>query len=214
MGEADSGGYAVRVSDLTRRFGDFVAVDRVSFSVPRGEIFGFLGANGAGKTTTIRMLCGLLMPSSGSGTVADYDVMRDYEKIKLRHRLHESEVQPLRGPHGTREHGVLRRDLRAAARRTSGTEHRGAAGLARARARRPTSSSPACPWAGSSVWRWRCPHPRSRDRLPRRADERGRSGLAPQFLAADLPARRSGQDRVRDHRITWTRRNTAAAYPS
>lgn len=84
MSEADRGGYAVQVSDLTRRFGDFVAVDRVSFSVPRGEIFGFLGANGAGKTTTIRMLCGLLMPSSGSGTVAGYDVIRDYEKIKLR----------------------------------------------------------------------------------------------------------------------------------
>jgi ABC-2 type transport system ATP-binding protein len=76
--------YAVQVKDLTRRFGDFVAVDGITFSVPRGEIFGFLGANGAGKTTTIRMLCGLLMPSSGSGTVAGYDVIRDYEKIKLR----------------------------------------------------------------------------------------------------------------------------------
>jgi ABC-2 type transport system ATP-binding protein len=84
MSEADSEGYAVQVSDLSRRFGDFIAVDRVSFGVPRGEIFGFLGANGAGKTTTIRMLCGLLMPSSGSGTVAGYDVIRDYEKIKLR----------------------------------------------------------------------------------------------------------------------------------
>jgi ABC-2 type transport system ATP-binding protein len=75
---------AVDVRDLTRVFGDFTAVDHVSFSVPRGEIFGFLGANGAGKTTTIRMLCGLLLPSSGSGTVSGHDIIRDYEKIKLR----------------------------------------------------------------------------------------------------------------------------------
>jgi len=77
-------GFAVEVQDLTRTFGDFVAVDHVSFSVARGEIFGFLGANGAGKTTTIRMLCGLLLPSGGRGTVAGYDIMRDYERIKLR----------------------------------------------------------------------------------------------------------------------------------
>lgn len=75
---------AVQVDGLTRRFGQFTAVDRVSFSVRQGEIFGFLGANGAGKTTTIRMLCGLLAPSGGSGTVAGYDVTREYEKIKLR----------------------------------------------------------------------------------------------------------------------------------
>jgi ABC-2 type transport system ATP-binding protein len=75
---------AVQVAGLSRRFGQFVAVDHVSFSVRQGEIFGFLGANGAGKTTTIRMLCGLLTPSGGSGTVAGYDIIREYEKIKLR----------------------------------------------------------------------------------------------------------------------------------
>jgi ABC-2 type transport system ATP-binding protein len=75
---------AVEVQGLTRRFGDFVAVDSLSFSVPRGEIFGFLGANGAGKTTTIRMLCGLLLPTSGTGRVAGYDLFRDFERIKLR----------------------------------------------------------------------------------------------------------------------------------
>ena len=74
---------AVQVAGLTRRFGRFTAVDHVSFSVRQGEIFGFLGANGAGKTTTIRMLCGLLAPSGGSGTVAGYDITREYEKIKL-----------------------------------------------------------------------------------------------------------------------------------
>ncbi|HUZ17604.1 MAG TPA: ABC transporter ATP-binding protein [Spirochaetia bacterium] len=77
-------GFAVTVRGLTRSFGQFIAVDSISFSVGRGEIFGFLGANGAGKTTTIRMLCGLLAPTAGSGTVAGFDIMRAYESIKLR----------------------------------------------------------------------------------------------------------------------------------
>lgn len=75
-------GPAVHVEHLTRRFGSFVAVDDVGFSVKRGEIFGFLGPNGAGKSTTIRMLCGLLSPSSGSGTVGGYDIVGDSEQIK------------------------------------------------------------------------------------------------------------------------------------
>lgn len=69
---------------LTKRFGDFVAVDQISFEVEKGEIFGFLGANGAGKTTAMRMLCGLSLPSAGKATVAGYDVYRDNEKIKQR----------------------------------------------------------------------------------------------------------------------------------
>ena len=73
---------AVSVRDLERRFGAFVAVDRVSFDVARGEVFGFLGPNGAGKSTTIRMLCGLLRPSGGSGTVAGFDILRQQEEIK------------------------------------------------------------------------------------------------------------------------------------
>lgn len=72
----------ISVRDLTKRFGDFTAVDRISFDVYRGEIFGFLGANGAGKTTAMRMLCGLSYPTSGSGTVAGYDIMREGEEIK------------------------------------------------------------------------------------------------------------------------------------
>lgn len=68
--------------ELTRVFGDFVAVDRVSFTVERGEIFGFLGPNGAGKTTTIRILCGLLTPTSGKASVAGYDVFTQPEEIK------------------------------------------------------------------------------------------------------------------------------------
>jgi len=69
---------------LTRSFGDFTAVDRVSFEVARGEIFGFLGSNGAGKTTTIRILCGLLAPTSGSASVAGYDVATEAAQIKTR----------------------------------------------------------------------------------------------------------------------------------
>jgi ABC-2 type transport system ATP-binding protein len=72
----------VSVRDLEKRFGDFVAVNRVSFSIGRGEIFGFLGPNGAGKSTTIRMLCGIITPSAGTGQVAGFDVVRQSESIK------------------------------------------------------------------------------------------------------------------------------------
>ena len=72
----------ISVRNLTKRFGDFTAVNNISFDVYRGEIFGFLGANGAGKTTAMRMLCGLSYPTSGSGTVAGFDVMREGEMIK------------------------------------------------------------------------------------------------------------------------------------
>lgn len=74
--------FAVKVEDLTRVFGTFVAVDHISLSVAKGKVFGFLGPNGAGKSTTIRMLCGLLLPTNGSGTVAGFDVMTESELIK------------------------------------------------------------------------------------------------------------------------------------
>jgi ABC-2 type transport system ATP-binding protein len=73
---------AIDVRDLTRTFGAFTAVDRISFEVAAGEVFGFLGANGAGKTTAIRMLTGLLAPTSGRATVAGHDVLRDAERVK------------------------------------------------------------------------------------------------------------------------------------
>lgn len=75
-------GTAIECRELTKKFGDFIAVDQISFSVKPGEIFGFLGANGAGKTTAMRMLCGLSYPSSGHATVAGFDVYRQQEKIK------------------------------------------------------------------------------------------------------------------------------------
>ena len=73
---------AVVVKDLEKRFGRFVAVNRISFSVRRGEIFGFLGPNGAGKSTTIRMLCGIISPTSGQGRVAGHDIYGETEEIK------------------------------------------------------------------------------------------------------------------------------------
>jgi ABC-2 type transport system ATP-binding protein len=77
-------GNAIEVRGLTKRFGAFAAVDDLSFEVRRGEVFGFLGSNGAGKSTTIRMLCGLLKPTSGAATVDGIDVTRDPEQVKTR----------------------------------------------------------------------------------------------------------------------------------
>src|SRR5687767_11049238 len=75
--------YKVITADqLTKKFGDFTAVDSISFDVSKGEIFGFLGANGAGKTTAMRMLCGLSVPTSGEATIAGFDVYRQTENIK------------------------------------------------------------------------------------------------------------------------------------
>ena len=79
-----SSGAAVETRDLTRVFGDFTAVDRVTMQINRGEVCGFLGPNGAGKTTVIRMLCGILEPTAGAGRVLGYDVAKESEQIKQR----------------------------------------------------------------------------------------------------------------------------------
>jgi ABC-2 type transport system ATP-binding protein len=76
--------YAIQCENLTKRFGDRVAVNSLSLSIRKGSIYGFLGPNGSGKSTTIRMLCGLLVPTSGKGTVLGYDVMTQSEEIKRR----------------------------------------------------------------------------------------------------------------------------------
>jgi len=73
---------SIEVRNLTKKFGSFTAVDNISFSITRGEIFGFLGANGAGKSTAMKMLCGLLYPTSGHANVAGFDVVRETEKVK------------------------------------------------------------------------------------------------------------------------------------
>ena len=72
----------IAVSNLTKKFGNFTAVDHITFDVDEGEIFGFLGANGAGKTTAMQMLCGISMPTTGAGTVAGYDIIKENERIK------------------------------------------------------------------------------------------------------------------------------------
>lgn len=77
-----TGRYAIEVEGLTKQFGNFTAVDHISFKVRQGEIFGFLGANGAGKTTAMRMLCGLSQPTGGKGTVAGFDIATQYEQVK------------------------------------------------------------------------------------------------------------------------------------
>ncbi len=97
---------AVRVENLTRRFGDFTAVDSVSFTVAPGEIFGFLGPNGAGKTTTIKMLTALLRPTSGNASVAGYDVVEEPGAIK--HRIgYMSQLFSLYGDLTVRENVML-----------------------------------------------------------------------------------------------------------
>lgn len=74
--------YSIEVENLTKTFHHFTAVNHISFNVKKGEIFGFLGANGAGKTTAIKMMCGLLKPTSGKATIADFDLMTEHKKIK------------------------------------------------------------------------------------------------------------------------------------
>ena len=96
----------ISVRHLTKRFGDFTAVDDLSLDVRKGEIFGFLGANGAGKTTAMRMLCGLSRPTSGSGTVAGFDIVRQPEDIK-RHIGYMSQKFSLYGQLTVRENLTL-----------------------------------------------------------------------------------------------------------
>ena len=82
MKELSQDNIAVSVQNLEKRFGSFVAVNKINFEVQKGEIFGFLGPNGAGKSTTIRMLCGIIGPTSGSGRVGGYDIIKEQYKIK------------------------------------------------------------------------------------------------------------------------------------
>ena len=74
--------YAIEVENLTKKFGSLTAVDSISFKIPKGSIFGFLGPNGSGKSTTIRMLCGVLQPTSGKGLVMGWDIVRDTENVR------------------------------------------------------------------------------------------------------------------------------------
>ena len=75
---------SININSLTKKFGDFTSVDSISFTVKKGEVFGFLGANGAGKTTTIKMLCGILQPTSGDALVGGYSIMKEPDKVKTK----------------------------------------------------------------------------------------------------------------------------------
>ena len=97
--------YVIQAENLTKRFGNFTAVDHITFNVRKGEIFGFLGANGAGKTTAMRMLCGLSRPTEGKGTVAGT------RKGKAQYRLYESEILLIRRPESMGEPTPVRRNL-------------------------------------------------------------------------------------------------------
>ncbi|MEZ5364312.1 MAG: ATP-binding cassette domain-containing protein [Bryobacterales bacterium] len=101
---------AVRLEHLVKRFGDFTAVDDVSIEVAPGEIFGFLGPNGAGKSTTIRILCGLLSPTSGEALVNGWEVAKHPEEVK-KSVGYMSQRFSLQRPDGRRESELLRRSL-------------------------------------------------------------------------------------------------------
>ena len=191
-----------RVRELARRFGDFVAVDDVSFDVGRGEIFGYLGANGAGKSTTIRMLCGLLAPTpatppwpastSCAGPRGGAPAAIGYMSQKL---------LALPRSDGAREPGVLRRRLRALRRALRGRRDAGR-GRARRSARSATSSPASLPGGLRQRLALACAilH-EPRVRVPRRADRRRGPGGAAHVLAADSRPRRRGHDHLRHHAL-------------
>ena len=101
----------IEVEHLVKAFGSFHAVDDISFTVKKGEIFGFLGANGAGKTTAMHMLTGLNQPTSGTGRVVGFDIRTEYEQIKKAHWLYESEVLAIRRPYSCREYQSICRHI-------------------------------------------------------------------------------------------------------
>ena len=189
----------VEVHDLVRRFGNFTAVDHVSFEVRRGEIFGLLGPNGAGKTTTFRMLCGLLPATGGTLRVAGVDLRTRARVGAAAHRLCGAEVLALRPAYGGREPRFLRQRLRPARRAASASASTGRCSqfeLSRSRtlAERATArrlQAAAGHGGGAAA--------RAGDPVPRRADQRRRSAGAARVLAADHRAGRAGRDRDRHH---------------
>ncbi len=189
---------SIEVKSLTKRFGGFTAVDGVSFEVGRGSIFGFLGANGAGKSTTIRMLCGLLDPTSGTATVGGFDVGREPEQVKRvigymsqRFSLYEdlTVVENIRFFGGV--YGLSKKTIEARLALGPGDgRSQGTGEEPDEDARRGLETA-----AGPGLRR----PPRARDRLPRRAHGRGRSGLPPAVLGAHQRALGTKGHRLRHH---------------
>ncbi len=205
---------SIDVRDLTKAFGRFTAVDHVTFAVRRGEIFGFLGANGAGKSTTIRMLCGLLGPTSGSASVGGFDIAREPDRVKARigymsqkFSLYEDltveeNIEFFGGVYGvaggrhqrTKLPGVL--------------EMAGLEGRERSLARELSVG-----WKQRLALGCALLH-EPRDRLPRRADGRRRSRVAAQLLGAHQPPVRRGRHASSSRPITSTRPSTATTSAS
>ena len=151
---------AIEVEGLAKRFGSFVAVDGISFSVPEGSVFGLLGANGAGKSTAIRMLCGLLEPSAGRARVAGYDVSLESEAVKRSIGYMSQRFSLYDDLDGRREHALLRGALwrgegRARGRDRAGPRPDRASRAARtpSRASCPLDSGRGSPWAAPSSTR-------------------------------------------------------------
>ena len=194
-----------------KRFGGFVAVNRVSFEVRKGEIFGFLGPNGAGKSTTIRMLCGILAPTSGEGTVAGFDICNRggedqgnigymSQKFSLYEDLTVEENIDFYS-------GIYRIPAERKAERKEWVL--GMAGLAEHREHEDRRSLRRLEAAAGAGLR---DPARAADPLPRRADLRRRSDQPPPVLGPDLRARRARASPSSSPRITWTRPSTATAW--
>jgi ABC-2 type transport system ATP-binding protein len=190
---------AIDARDLTRTFGSFTAVDRITFDVRVGEVFGFLGANGAGKTTAIRMLTGLLVPSGGTAKVAGHDVYTESEAIK-RNIGYMSQKFSLYEDLSPRENirlygGIYDLTLKEIRERTDQMLSR--LGMSAA-ASRPVRELPL-------GWRQKLALGRAAasagDRISRRADQRRRSGDAPAVLGIDLRDGQNGHDRPRHHSL-------------
>ena len=207
-----SGEAIVSVRDVTRRFGDFTAVDKVSFDIPRGGIFGFLGPNGSGKSTTIRMLAGLLAPTAGRITgLGGLDVTKDTERWKHRLGYMSQKFSLYLDLTGDREPALLRRRLRAGPRAARGAHRRPRRAphlrAAAARADRHALDRPA---AARGPGR-RAP-PRARAAVPRRAHRRRRPEGPPPVLGSHRRADRDPRhDRPRDHALHGRGRAVRAA---
>src|SRR6516225_3419569 len=189
-------GVAIIARDLTRRFGTFTACDRISFDVRAGEVFGFLGANGAGKTTAIRMLTGLLLPTSGQATVAGHDVYTESEAIK-RHIGYMSQrfslYEDLTVTENVRLYGgIYDLDNRQIRDRTAAMLSRlGLTGARSSRFQSPCFTSPGSSFSMSQ----------RAASIPSRAGSSGSSSTKPR------PRERLSLSQP----ITWTKRSTATA---
>ena len=205
--------HAIDAQALTRRFGNFTAVDAITFHVEPGEVFGFLGANGAGKTTAIRMLIGVLEPTSGSATVAGYDLATQAEQVRRRigymsqkFSLYEDlTVQENITLYGG-IYGVSDRDIVDPHRRHPRPDRPGA------RRRRAGAGDPAGLEAAARLLRGAAAP--ARRGLPRRADRRGGSDHPAALLGADLRGRRRRAPACWSRPTIWTRRSTAGGSPS